>query len=186
MLRTRTSFLLMLAVLAAGLMSAGAVFAATTTLKATLNGGSAETPVGDPDGSGTASITIDPLTRQVCWNITVTNIAPAVASHIHTGAAGVSGGVVVPLDTAGFTGSTTGCVAAPAAADLQAILANPAGFYVNVHTADFPSGAVRGQLSVALSNTALARPIGSPLLPLGVVLVLIGLAGAVRKVHTRV
>lgn len=185
-MRTRTPFLVAMAVVAAGLMSAGAVLAATTTLTAALKGGSAETPVGDPDGSGTASITIDPVTRQVCWNITVTNIAPAVASHIHAGAAGVSGGVVVPLDIAGFTGSTTGCAAAPAAADLQAILANPAGFYVNVHTADFPAGAVRGQLSAATSNTALGRPMGSPWLPLGVVLLLIGLAGALRKVQMRV
>jgi hypothetical protein len=184
-LRKRTPLLVMLALLAIVAISAGAVFGATTTLTATLKGGSAETPAGDPNGSGTASITIDPATRQVCWNITVINIAPAVASHIHVGAAGVSGGVVVPLNVAGFTGHTTGCVAAPAAADLQAILANPAGFYVNVHTADFPGGAVRGQLA-AMSNTAMALPTSSPLVPLGVVLVLVGLAGVVRRVQTRV
>jgi CHRD domain len=185
-LRTRTPLLVMLAVLAIVATSAGAVLAAKTTLTATLMGGAAETPAGDPNGSGTASITIDPATRQVCWNITVTNIAPAVASHIHAGAAGVNGPVVVPLDTNGFTGTTTGCVAAPATADLQAILANPAGFYVNVHTADFPAGALRGQLSVVMSNTALPHPLGSPLLPLYVVLLLIGLAGALREVQTRV
>ena len=184
-MRTRTPVLVMLAVLAVGLLSAGVVLAAKTTLTATLTGGSAETPAGDPNGSGTATITIDPVTRQVCWNITVTNIAPAVASHIHSGAAGVSGPVVVPLDVAGFTGSTTGCVAAPAAADLAAILANPAGFYVNVHTADFPAGAIRGQLAAGMSNTALGHPTGSPLLPFGVVLVLVGLAGVLRRVQSR-
>lgn len=181
-MRRRTPFLVLLAVLVAGLMSTGAVLAAKTTLTATLKGGSAETPPGDPDGSGTATITIDPATGEVCWDITVTNIAPATASHIHVGAAGVSGGVVVPLDTDGFTGSTTGCAAAPAEADLAAIIASPAGFYVNVHTADFAPGAVRGQLAV-MSDTALPRPTGSPLVPLGLVLVLVGLAGALRKVQ---
>ena len=184
-MRRRTPFLVVLAALVVGLVSAGSVLAATATLTATLQGGSAETPAGDPDGLGTASITIDTVSRQVCWNITVTNIAPATASHIHVGAAGVAGGVVVPLDTDGFTGSTTGCLAAPAAADLQAIIANPAGFYVNVHTADFPGGAVRGQLAL-MSNTSLPRPTGSPLVPLGVVLLLIGLAGVLRKVQARV
>lgn len=182
-LRRRTPFLVLLAVLVAGLMSAGSVLAAKTTLTATLKGGSSETPAGDPDGSGTASITIDTVSRQVCWNIKVTNIAPATASHIHTGAAGASGGIVVPLDVDGFTGSTTGCAAAPAGADLAAILANPAGFYVNVHTADFPGGAVRGQLAV-MANTAMALPTSSPLVPLGALLVLLGLAGLLRKVQS--
>lgn len=183
-MRRRTPFLVLLAVLVAGLMSAGAVLAAKTTLTATLQGGAAEIPTGDPDGGGTASITIDPVTREVCWDITVTNIAAATASHIHVGAAGVAGDVVVPLDTDGFTGSTTGCLTVPAGADLAAILATPAGFYVNVHTADFPGGAVRGQLAT-VSDTALPRPTGSPLLPLAVLVVLIGLAGALRKVQTR-
>lgn len=187
-MRTRTPFLLMSVVVAVlvSLMAAGSALAATTTLTATLKGGAAETPAGDPDGSGTVSITIDPATRQVCWNIKVANIAPATASHIHTGAAGASGGVVVPLDVNGFTGSTTGCAAAPAAADLAAIIANPAGFYVNVHTADFPAGAVRGQLALAMPNTAYARPAGSPLVPLGLALVLMGIGGALRKVRARV
>lgn len=183
-MRRRTPFLVLLAVLVAGLMSAGSVLAAKTTLTATLTGGSAETPAGDPDGGGTASITIDPATREVCWDITVTNIAAATASHIHVGAAGVAGDVVVPLDTDGFTGSTTGCFTPDAAADLSAILANPAGYYVNVHTADFPAGAVRGQLAT-VSDTALPRPAGSPLLPLVVLAVLIGLAGVLRKVQAR-
>jgi hypothetical protein len=187
-LRTRTPFLLMAVVTATliSLVVAGSALAATTTLSANLKGGAAETPTGDPNGSGTVSITIDPATRQVCWNIKVANIAPATASHIHVGAAGVSGGVVVPLNVTGFTGSTTGCAAAPAAADLAAIIANPADFYVNVHTADFPAGAVRGQLALATPNTAFKSPEGSPLVPLGLALVLVGMADAVRKARGRV
>ena len=183
-MRRRTPFLVLLAVLVGGLMSAGAVLAAKTTLSATLAGGAAETPAGDPDGSGTATITIDTATREVCWDITVTGILPSTASHIHVGAAGVSGDVVVPLDTNGFDGTTTGCFTVDAATDLAAILANPAGYYVNIHTADFPAGALRGQLAT-VPNTALPRPSGSPLLPVVVLGVLIGLAFTLRKVQAR-
>lgn len=187
-MRTRAPLLVILVVLAAvvGLTTAGAVLAADPTFVATLKGGAAEVPApGDPDGSGTADIHIHLATREVCWNITVTNIAAATASHIHTGAAGVSGGVVVGLDTDGFSGSSSGCVIADAAVDLQAIVNNPAGFYANVHTADFPGGAVRGQLAAALLSTAMSPPASSPLVPLGIVVILIGLAAAVRTVRVR-
>lgn len=158
--------------LLAGLALAGVAMAAPTTLSTTLAGGATETPPGDPDGSGTASVTIDPATGQVCWNITVNNIAAATQSHIHTGAAGVSGGVLVPLDVDGFTGSTQGCVEGQDKAALQSIIDNPAGFYVNVHTADYKPGAVRGQLAAGAPNTAMAPPVGSPLALLGVLLLL--------------
>jgi CHRD domain len=185
MVRIRTTSLIALPILAAlvGLFAAGPVLAAPVSLTATLQGGAAEDPPGDPDGGGTAGITIDPDTREVCWDITVTNIADAVVSHIHVGAAGANGDVVVPLDTDGFAGTSSGCVTADAAADLQAILANPAGYYVNVHTADFPGGAVRGQLAAGTPNTALDRPTAgvAPLLLLGVALLLCGLTALRRN-----
>lgn len=187
-MRTRARFLIILIALSAvvGLMTAGPVLAGDPTFDATLQGGAAEVPDGgDPNGSGTANIHFHMDTREVCWNITVTNIAAATASHIHTGAAGVSGGVVVGLDTDGFTGSSIGCVVADPAADLQAIVDDPAAFYVNVHTADFPAGAVRGQLAGALPDTAMSQPANSPLVPLGIVVMLIALAAAVRTVRVR-
>lgn len=159
--------------LLAGLALAGVASAKVVTLSTTLSGGAAETPPGDPDGSGTASITIDPDTGKVCWDISVSNIADATQSHIHVGAAGVSGDVVVPLDVDGFSGSTKGCVEGLDKALLAKIIANPAGYYVNVHTADFKPGAVRGQLSAAAPNTAMAAPqTASPLALLGLLLLL--------------
>lgn len=103
---------------------------------------------GDPDGTGTAAVTIDSANGQICYNITVQNITlPAQAAHIHRGAAGEAGDVVVPFDLApDANGVASGCVLVDAAL-LSEIAENPLGFYVNVHTTDFPNGAVRGQVA---------------------------------------
>lgn len=146
--------------LLASLALSGVVAAAPTTLTATLTGGATEVPnPGDPDGSGTASIVIDPAAGTACWNLTATGIQPVTQSHIHVGAAGVPGDVVVPLDVDGFTGTSEGCTSGVAAAVLQAVLDAPAGHYVNLHTADFPPGAIRGQLAAGTApNTAVPVP----------------------------
>ena len=169
------------------LITAGAVLGAETTLTATLAGGAAEDPPGDPDGAGTATITIDPDTLEVCWELSTSNIADATASHIHTGAAGANGGVAVALDVDGFSGSSTGCTTGPDAATLQAIINNPAGYYVNVHNADFGPGAIRGQLGALAPNTAMSggsNPVG-PLSLVGLFLLLVGLSASLRAVRTR-
>ena len=121
-----------------------------TDLEATLRGGAEEVPnPGDPDGTGAASVILDTSLGQACYGINVSNITlPAAASHIHEGAAGVAGPVVVPFTAPDASGASSGCVAVEA--DLmQRIMQNPAGFYVNVHTSDFPGGAVRGQLAMS-------------------------------------
>jgi len=100
---------------------------------------------GDPDGSGEAFITLNHGRGEVCFQLTVSDIAPAAAAHIHEGPAGVAGPVVVGL-TPPTGGSSSGCVSADR--DLiKDIIQNPVEYYVNVHNADFPAGAVRGQLS---------------------------------------
>jgi hypothetical protein len=79
-------------------------------------------------------------------------------SHIHVGAEGVSGDVVVPLDVDGFEGSSEGCIEPMEdAAALQAIVDDPAGYYVNLHTDEFQGGAIRGQLAASTTppNTAM-------------------------------
>ena len=109
------------------------------SLHATLTG-AAERPKGDADGRGTAEIKING--RQVCWEITVSKIGKPVAAHIHKGKAGVAGPVIVPL---GEAYQAKGCVrTTPASAN--AIAAKPGTYYVNVHNAKYPAGAVRGQL----------------------------------------
>jgi len=110
--------------------------------------GVAEIPgPGDTDGTGSASITVDSVNSQICYTLFVQNLTlPAQGAHIHRGAAGESGDVVVPLDIApDATGNAFSCVVADPAL-LAEIAQNPTGFYVNVHTSDFPDGAVRGQI----------------------------------------
>ena len=104
--------------------------------------GSNEVPAGsgDPDGSGTATITLDGATNSISWSITTNNITlPIFLDHIHQGAAGTNGPVVIDF-SATLVG---GPIVDP---DVAAVLANPSGYYVNVHTTDFQAGAIRGQV----------------------------------------
>jgi hypothetical protein len=108
--------------------------------------GAAERPgPGDPDGTGTAEFRINPGQNQICYKLTVSNIDSASAAHIHRAPPTAAGPVVVGL-MAPADGSSGGCV--EVARELaQEIIRDPGAFYVNVHNAAFPSGAVRGQLS---------------------------------------
>lgn len=103
---------------------------------------------GDADGVGHALITINLGQREVCWDLTAANVAlPATAAHIHRAPAGVRGGIVVPISPApDAAGRAVGCAFDQDPALLQEILRNPEEFYVNVHTSEYPAGAVRGQL----------------------------------------
>ena len=130
-----------LVVLAALVVATGATAAAQKggSLHATLTG-KAETPKGDPDGRGTAEVTI--TGRRVCWEIKVSKVQTIMAAHIHKGKPGTAGPVVVPF---GKTFKAKGCTTTTAAI-AAAIQRNPAAYYVNVHNAKYPGGALRGQL----------------------------------------
>ena len=110
--------------------------------------GAAEVPgPGDPDGTGTATITVNPGQEEVCWEIKAEDITlPATGAHIHEGPAGTAGGVVVALSAPDASGFSSGCTTVEREEALD-ILKNPENYYVNVHTSDFPGGAIRGQLS---------------------------------------
>ncbi len=118
-----------------------------TMLPAALSGPEEVPSPGDPDGNGTAMITLR-ADNQVCWELRVSNITlPAAAAHIHEAPRGVAGPVVIPLSAPDANGMASGC-ANPEAGLVDRIKQNPGAFYVNVHTPDFPGGAVRGQLSM--------------------------------------
>lgn len=142
-MKTRRLFLLVLAV------SLIPMIAAAQTFSTTLTGAAEKPTAGDPDGSGIAVVTINGTT--LTWTILVTNINPPTASHIHLGAIDVAGGVVVNFNPSFVNGTAAGTVTI--ATELAAAIAgNPSGYYVNVHTSDFPDGAVRGQLGAATTG----------------------------------
>ncbi|HEY2777946.1 MAG TPA: CHRD domain-containing protein [Gaiellaceae bacterium] len=127
--------------LAALVLATGATASLTkgNSLHATLAGKS-ETPKGDPDGRGTAEIKI--TGRRVCWEIKVSRVQTIVAAHIHKGRPGTAGPVVVPF---GKVFKAKGCTTTTAAL-AAAIEKTPSAYYVNVHNAKYPGGALRGQL----------------------------------------
>jgi hypothetical protein len=133
-----------LLLLVAAIAVIGTAQAQGRPLATTLTGAVEVPGPGDPDGAGTATLAVNPGLGQICYELTVSGIAPATAAHIHVGAVGVAGPVVVPLAP-----PTGGSVSACAEVDRELalkILKRPADYYVNVHNADFPAGAVRGQL----------------------------------------
>jgi hypothetical protein len=120
-----------------------AFFAVMTGAKEVGAGG--QTGAGDSNGRGSFSATLDG--RQLCYGIQVKNISDPVDAHIHRGGPDVQGPVVQPLDppSAGDPGVSSACVRV--SRSLARSLRNrPGRFYVNVHTGDFPGGAVRAQL----------------------------------------
>jgi hypothetical protein len=110
-----------------------------------LSGASEVGTPGDPDGSGTARITFTARSFEVCISARTSKVGDLTLAHIHQGAAGVNGPVVVDFTHLIDGSRVRGCVTANPNV-LDAIRTNPAGFYVNLHTAEFPRGAVRGQL----------------------------------------
>jgi CHRD domain len=118
-----------------------------TELHATLTGANEVPGPGDADGTGSALIRLRLGEARLCFQLTAASITlPASAAHIHHGASGVAGPVVVPLTAPGAGGTSQGCVVTTRML-VAAILGTPAGYYANVHTSDFPAGAIRGQLS---------------------------------------
>jgi hypothetical protein len=108
-------------------------------------------PQGVESGAtGTAVIQIDEETGEITYRVVAVrlpgSLTNSAGAHIHVGSAGDIGGVLQALD---LTGRDTGLVAAGSVTNptlAAAILADPAGYYVNVHTDDCPEGAVRGQI----------------------------------------
>lgn len=130
----------------------------TVSLTARLTGAQ-EVPPADPDGSGKATVEIDVDAGEVCFDIKVTDTGTPNRGHIHAGAAGVNGPIVVPFFELRATdapvtdprhdaledGRIMDCVPGDPAV-LADIVANPANYYVNVHNTRFPGGAIRCQI----------------------------------------
>lgn len=138
----------LLSALALILVVASPVVAGGRPLVATLTPG-AEPGGGDPNpaAGGSFASTLNPGHNEFCYWLSWSNLSANVAAaHIHVAPAGVNGPVVIPLTTTPTTsGNSSDCVAIDDAL-AKAIVQNPSGYYVNVHTSVNPGGAVRGQL----------------------------------------
>ena len=106
---------------------------------------------GDPDGTAKGKVEIDVAAGEVCFKFSWEDIASPTMGHIHEAPAGDDGPVVVnlldgiSLDTLESDDDVRGCVDADPAL-LAEIVADPSEYYLNLHNARFPGGAVRGQL----------------------------------------
>jgi hypothetical protein len=104
--------------------------------------------LGDPNGSGEASLVVNVGQQRICYELTVRDIElPATMAHIHIGASNSAGGVVQGLTAPNAQGTSGACIDDVSRDLLRAIVSNPTNYYVNVHNTPYPGGAVRGQLS---------------------------------------
>jgi len=133
--------------------------ASATSLSASGNG-SSEVPPAVATDTVAATVDVDPQAGTITYTVSFQGTEPVVAGHIHKGAVGVSGPVVVTFDSAviNAAGSATVKVDKSLAA---ALVADPAGYYVNVHTKSHPSGAARGQLAAGSGTAPTAVNAGS-------------------------
>ncbi len=108
--------------------------------------GPAEVPgPGSADARGTARITVDAQRDEVCFELQVSNLQNVTAAHIHEGSATVAGPIVVTLITP-QDGRSEGCIPTPGAT-VKAIASGKGSYYVNVHSSQYPDGAIRAQLT---------------------------------------
>ena len=114
---------------------------------ATLSGSTVLPGPGDADGTGTATIRLRLGEGRICYQLNVSQISlPATGAQIHLDPEAPAGSVSVTLTRPDSTGVATGCAVA-ARTLVAAILARPNDYYVNVRTADYANGAIRGQLT---------------------------------------
>ncbi|WDE03794.1 CHRD domain-containing protein [Thalassomonas viridans] len=130
-----------------------------------------EIPVGDLDGTASGTISFDDVTGLISWDLTYTDIDTPTAMHIHGpgGTVGINAGVFIGLgvNTSGGPNTLIDSLVANLA-DVNTILNDPGGFYINIHTAEFPPGSVRGQLG----NVLVPAPGTLPLLIIAALLLL--------------
>ncbi len=117
-----------------------------TRLAADLDGANEVPKLGDPDGSGDFVAALNAEGR-MCYEMEARGTDLITAAHMHEGAAGVAGGVAAPLITPQLGQRANACTEIDAGL-AQRILDNPGGFYVNLHNAEYPAGAIRGQLRI--------------------------------------
>jgi hypothetical protein len=129
------------------------------TFKAELKASNENPPITDAESTCTGTATVTLTSTSAKFDVSITG-CPATTminiGHIHEGAAGVNGGVKIDstlkageltLTSGAVTFTRTNSAADPAV--ITAIMANPAGYYVNFHSGAHTGGVIRGQLTKA-------------------------------------
>ena len=130
---------------------------------AALNGAN-EVPAVTTTASGTGVLALNPTTNQISGFIKTTGIT-GTAAHIHEGAAGIAGGVIVPLTQ---TPAGSGVWVVPAGQLLttsQVASFNAGNLYFNVHSTANPGGEIRGQIVAATIKLGTAALDGTKEVP---------------------
>ena len=110
-------------------------------------------------GQGQITVVVDPPKGTACYIMNVSGLEGITVAHIHTGGPGETGRPVLTLETP-EDGASGGCV--PVSAELSAaLLGNPSGYYVNVHTRALPTGAIRGQLGKDVAVAGRTTPVAA-------------------------
>ncbi|HEX5052792.1 MAG TPA: CHRD domain-containing protein [Planctomycetota bacterium] len=144
---------LLLASLAAGAR------AQTVTFSASLLG-SNQVPPNASTAIGSAVTALNTANNQVSVTVVTSGLVGANAAHLHQAAAGSNGPIILPLAGGPVQWTGSGTLTAAQVADLQA-----GNVYVNVHTAAFPGGEIRGQLSAVVpSYTLYGAGCGTPVI----------------------
>jgi hypothetical protein len=134
---------LAVAITLAAAMTAAPGFAMSGHYRADMTGEEEVPGPGQAGGRGTADIVLDHQAGTLCYTLTYSGIDKPTAAHVHEGAKGVAGPVVVDFELA--KNGDKGCVPVDEA-ELKDIEKQPANHYVNVHNSAYPKGAIRGQL----------------------------------------
>jgi hypothetical protein len=117
--------------------------AAMVNLKADLKA-SSEVPPNESKGTGSVTATFDTDSNKLSWKGTVSGLSgPVTAAHFHTADVGRNGAVAVAIigaDKGAFEGSAT-------LTDTQAEDLMAGKWYVNIHTATYKAGEIRGQVT---------------------------------------
>ena len=156
----RSVRILALAVTVTAIVVASPAQAAPITLTAAMTADEEVPQKGPAGATGSGTVDLNTDNNQVCYTFITQNLNdPVTAGHIHKGAKGVAGDVLIDLKVT--AGNLKGCVTEEPA-KIQAVLADAQGHYVNLHTQANPAGAVRGQLMAAITNPQVAVPESQP------------------------
>jgi hypothetical protein len=115
-------------------------------MEAVLTGAGVVPDPGDPDGTGLLTMTANGGQAEICYAVRTSKIDTITAVHLHHGAAGTNGEGVFTV-TLPVNGYSRGCVDGLDRTLIHQILSEPSDYYIAVHTAAYPNGALRGQLA---------------------------------------